>query len=138
MDEESGIYLFLFLTYIHELPTKNIHERNFGPSKYTREKISVSTAVKNLGFTKCPNYPRKKCWAHKISIRKNFGPTKYPREKVLDPRNTHKKEFWTKKYPREKVLDPWNTHEKKFRTPQGTMARDPWSLARSLVFNFAL
>ena len=61
------------------LDPRNSTRKNFGTTKYLREK--------KLGLTK---YPRKKnwdsrnthekmFWIHEIPTRKYFGPTKYPR-----------------------------------------------------------
>ena len=99
-------------SWTHKIPTR----KNFGPTKYPREKIWDPR-----------NTHEKKFETHEIPTRKYFGPTKYPRQKILDPRNTHEKKFRTNeiptrknlgttKYPREKILDPPNTHEKKFET----------------------
>ena len=66
------------------------------------------------------NTHEKKFETHKISTRKNLGPTKYPPEKILHPRNIHQKKFGTHelstikklrptKYPRENILDLRNT-----------------------------
>ena len=62
--------------WAHEIPTR----KNFGPTKYPREKI----------WTDEGNTHEKKFRTRKIPTRLSFGPTKYPLEKILNPRNTHK------------------------------------------------
>ena len=74
--EESGIYLFLFLTYIFTVYLRNIHEKKFVPTKHPREKFRAHDIPtrRNLGPKKCPQ--------------KNLGPTIYPRQEILEARNT--------------------------------------------------
>ena len=50
--------------------------KNFGPTKYPREKI-LDTQITQ----------EKKFWTYKIPTRKNFGPTKYTRKKILNRKN---------------------------------------------------
>ena len=68
----------------------------------------------------------------KDSREKNFAATKYPPEKHLDPEIPTRKKLGPTKYQRENILGPQNTYEKKCQTHDGTMAREPWNLARSI------
>ena len=81
---------------------RNTHEKNFGPTKYPREKISELGILTRKSWPHeythekkfwTHEYPREKFWTYEIPTRKNFGPT-----------NTHEKKFRTRKYPREKFL----------------------------------
>ena len=61
------------------LTTENLNptRKNFGPTKFPREKVFDPG-----------NTHEKKIGAHEIPTRKNFGPTKYLRDNISDPRNT--------------------------------------------------
>ena len=86
----SGISLFLFVTYIHELPSKYPCEKNLGPRE---KKYGPTKYEKKLRIHEIPtkeildpqNTHEKKFDTHEIPTRKNFGTLKYPREKSSDP-----------------------------------------------------
>ena len=66
---------------------------------------------------------KKKFWAQKIPMWKNFVPTKYPREKRLYPRNTHKKSFRPTKFPQKRVWIHKAPARKKIRTHEIPMIK---------------
>ena len=87
-------------SWIHEIPTRKILDpRNTHEKKFETHKISMR---KNVGPTK---YPREKIWD-----------PKYPPEKILDPRNIHEKNLAPTKYPPEQIWNPWIIHDKKIET----------------------
>ena len=76
LGKEHGLYSFLFLTYIFTRYLRNIHKKKilnpqgyprekFGPTKYTREKISEPR-----------NTHEKKMWDPRNTHEKNYGLTK--------------------------------------------------------------
>ena len=51
MEEEcGGIYLFLFLFYMFTSYPQNVHEKNFRPTNYSREKILDSQTTHEKNF----------------------------------------------------------------------------------------
>ena len=58
---------------------RNTHEKNFGSTKYLREK------------TLDPRIPTRKYFGPTNTHEKSIRPTKYPREKILYSQNTTKK-----------------------------------------------
>ena len=89
--------------WTHEISTR----KNFGPTKYQREKVSA-----------LQNTHEKNFWTHEIATRKNLGPTKYPREK-------------TQKYPQEKISDPPRHDDTRPMRP--AIAQNPHKLAHSIL-----
>lgn len=73
-------------------------ERNFGTTKYPREKILDPRNTHEDKFCTHDIPLGKKIWANEIPTKINFGPTKWQKKKKrLDSGNNHEKNFRTQK-----------------------------------------
>ena len=61
----ENLWITKLVTRNKTLNPRNTHEKNFGPTKYLREKILDRRSTHER--------------THEIPTRKDFGPTKYPR-----------------------------------------------------------
>ena len=105
--------LIFFHSRIHGLPLRYLWYKDFYPGNAHKKikKTHKTPRRKDFGPTK---YTLEKIWTHKIPTRKYFGSPKYPLENILNPQNTHDKIYWTNKIPRTVNFGPTNYLQEEF------------------------